>query len=129
MTSMIPRHRLLFPLLLIGVAALTLIYFFVDPMGEGGAYLPKCSMKALTGWECPGCGFQRAIHALLNGHFTEAWWCNPFLWLVMPYLALLIVSRWRGWDSLYYALTSPAAGVIYLVCYFGWWILRNIMTL
>lgn len=40
----------------------------------------------LTGWQCPGCGSQRAVHYLLNGHFAAAWQMNPLLLVAIPYL-------------------------------------------
>jgi len=52
------------------------------------SFFPACPVKALTGFDCPGCGSQRAIHALLNGNFKAALYSNPLLMLLMPYLAV-----------------------------------------
>ncbi|MDE6555844.1 MAG: DUF2752 domain-containing protein [Duncaniella sp.] len=106
-----------------------MIYYMIDPVGEGGRFMPKCTMKALTGWECPGCGFQRAVHALLHGQFIDAFLCNPFLWLVIPYVVALVVSNAAGAKNLYSRLSSPTACYIYIAAYFGWWILRNVIGL
>lgn len=77
---------------IIGTSALVLggvfiyIYRNYDPMEH--SFFPACPVKALTGFDCPGCGSQRAIHALLNGNFKAALYSNPLLMLLMPYLAV-----------------------------------------
>jgi hypothetical protein len=48
----------------------TLAYFYLRPPVAGG-YLP-CLFHQWTGWQCPGCGSQRALHALLHGHVVDA---------------------------------------------------------
>ena len=70
--------------------ALIIIYAFVDP--EGGM-LPRCTFKALTGWDCPGCGSQRAFHALLHGRVGEAWRMNPALFVMVPLAAAYGVAE------------------------------------
>ncbi len=71
----------------IGAAAvLALLYGGFDP--EQFAFFPKCPFYALTGWECPGCGSQRALHALLHGHPGEAFGHNPLAVAALPYLGL-----------------------------------------
>lgn len=52
------------------LVAVVVIYFFVDPASTTLA--PRCHFKALTGFDCPGCGFQRALHAALHGDFATA---------------------------------------------------------
>lgn len=47
---------------------------------------PRCPFHVLTGLECPGCGSTRAIHALLRGDLRVAFWCNPFLFYLIPML-------------------------------------------
>ena len=59
------RRRLLIlslPLLLIALVALTIIYYRVSPTSS--VFFPKCAFLMLTGLKCPGCGSQRAVHAL-----------------------------------------------------------------
>ncbi|WP_144036569.1 DUF2752 domain-containing protein [Sphingobacterium psychroaquaticum] len=62
------------------------IYKQYDP--ETSAWFPKCPMKSLTGLDCPGCGSQRALHQLLNGHLKEAFQQNALLIPFIPYLTL-----------------------------------------
>ena len=35
-------------------------------------YLLPCPFKKLTGIDCPGCGFQRSVLALLQGNFYQS---------------------------------------------------------
>ncbi|MDR6785886.1 hypothetical protein ABIE26_004645 [Pedobacter africanus] len=46
-------------------------------------FLP-CPFKALTGFDCPGCGFQRSFFALLKGDLQESFHLYP------PTIPLLI---------------------------------------
>lgn len=48
-------------------------------------FMPKCPFKLISGLNCPGCGIQRAIHAMLHGKFTEAITYNYYLVYSGPY--------------------------------------------
>lgn len=65
--------------------ALAAVYFFFDPNTDG--LFPKCAFYVLTGWKCPGCGSQRALHALLHGDVTAA--LSQNMWI--PFAAIYIV--------------------------------------
>lgn len=89
---------------------------------------PKCTFKLLTGYDCPGCGAQRAIHAILNGNLAEAWQFNPLLFLFIPLgLAYLYVELFPSrFPRLRQMLMNPwtilgVAGII-----IAWWIIRNL---
>ena len=73
------RNGLICIFVLIGIAVL---YWF-NP--EDYMWMPKCPTKLLFNIDCPGCGFQRAIHAILHGEFKRAFALNPFLFLAAPY--------------------------------------------
>ena len=51
--------------------AIMLFYGLNDPADH--TPLPKCLLKTVTGYDCPGCGAQRALHALLHGRIADAW--------------------------------------------------------
>ncbi|MDR2384563.1 MAG: DUF2752 domain-containing protein [Tannerella sp.] len=51
---------------------------------------PKCPVYALTGYQCPGCGFQRALHSLFNGDIIAAFLYNPLIFILIPYILILI---------------------------------------
>jgi hypothetical protein len=46
-------------------------------------YLIPCGFKAVTGYDCLGCGAQRAFVALLSGALGESWRLYPPLILLI----------------------------------------------
>ena len=62
-----------------------LVYFFIDPSTH---HMPRCPFYSLTGYLCPGCGSQRAIHSLLHLDFLKAFSFNPLMVIAIPYVAL-----------------------------------------
>ena len=110
------------------IALATILYFFVNP--EASVLMPKCPMKMLTGYDCPSCGVQRAIHAVLHGDFAKAISYNPFFVISVPYFLLVLYStvfknsfavKLRGIVCHRYALYGS------IVLFFLWWILRNVL--
>ncbi len=83
---------------------------------------PRCMFKALTGYQCPGCGTQRAVHALLHGHPGQAWTYNPALFILAPLAALYLWNPRRLQPILHsWRTTATIAAAIIL-----WWIGRNV---
>uniref|UniRef100_UPI004055EB1F DUF2752 domain-containing protein n=1 Tax=Alistipes sp. TaxID=1872444 RepID=UPI004055EB1F len=111
------------------LAALLLLFFLYRSFDPSSSRLaPKCPFKFFTGLDCPGCGSQRALHALLQGNFVEAFWYNPFLWLVMPYLLALLLTMFLGEGTsrtLYSWLRSRTIVYLYLLMFLFWWVFRN----
>lgn len=110
-------------LLAVGLIAL---YARFDP---GTSVLaPKCPFKLLTGFDCPACGSQRTLHALLHGQWLAAFRYNPFLLLSIPYLLLVAYTTWGGtgraarWRG---SVQHPKVVLAYLTLVIGWWIVRN----
>lgn len=102
------------------------VYFFVDPAESHLA--PKCIVRTLTGYDCPSCGGQRALHALLNGRVGEAIMFNPFLVLAVPYVLLLaysLLSRSGFAKRVGRVVRHPIAIWGYVALYFLWWVVRN----
>ena len=82
----------------------------------------------LTGYDCPSCGSQRAIHALLNGDVVKAVKFNPFIFLIAPYLLILfyvMLSTNIFAQRIRYYAYNRITIIVYLLLYFLWWILRN----
>jgi hypothetical protein len=52
-------------------------------------HLLECSLKASFGFDCPGCGMQRAFIALLNGNLYDSLKLNPSL---IPFLLTLVYT-------------------------------------
>jgi hypothetical protein len=81
------RRPRLYRILLIasGAIAIALLYSF-DPSSTTG-FLP-CPFRSITGFLCPGCGAQRALHDLLHGRIAEAFHHNAALVIALPVLGL-----------------------------------------
>ena len=59
---------------------------------------PRCPFLLLTGLYCPGCGSQRAVHALLHGQVARAAGLNLLAAVLsLPILALGAADGVRGW--------------------------------
>ncbi len=108
-----------------GVALLALYYIFNPATSQ---WAPKCMFHAVTGLDCPGCGSQRMLHALIHGDFAAAWSANPFLLCAAPAIILLIIAAARRtrFPRLYQRLNSPVAIAVYVVLLLGWTVWRNI---
>lgn len=52
------------------------------------AFLLKCPIKSATGLNCPGCGSQRAVVALVTGHFRDAFRYNAIVFIVPIFMYL-----------------------------------------
>lgn len=105
--------------------ALVAMYFIFDPSVSG--WMPKCVFHSLTGYDCPGCGAQRMLHALLHGDFASAWKANAFLLCAFPLLALLAFSacfRTR-FPRLYRIVNSVPVIIVTGVAMVVWTLYRN----
>ena len=106
-----------------GISCIILLYYYFDPSHSAAA--PKCPFWLLTGYKCPGCGSQRAIHAFLNGHFREGIQYNYLLPPSFRYAILILVLPRSS--RLYNQLTSATACIIIVVVFVLWWFVRNLV--
>ncbi|MDR0973187.1 MAG: DUF2752 domain-containing protein [Prevotellaceae bacterium] len=123
------RQRIVYGcIIVLGLCLLVGLYASYDPMRH--TWFPKCPFKSLTGYDCPGCGSQRAIHHLLNGHLVDAFRSNALMVLAIPYVLLALVFEfikkpselllvWRK------RLYGQHAIAILLVVILMFWLLRN----
>lgn len=113
--------------LLLGAAACVLLYYHINPARVG--WMPRCPFRWLTGWQCPACGNQRALHALLHGRLADAWGFNPFFLLSLPYLTALVAARLvrDRRPRLYAALAHRRVVMAYVVLICLWWVGRNVL--
>lgn len=116
-------------IIIAGVILLAVIYLLFDP--GSGLLFPKCPFFMLTGMKCPGCGSQRAIHALLNFDIATAFHQNALLVSSLPYVIALIFTelfyRKKLWiASLRNILNSRFMIIPFAVATVAFWILRNI---
>ena len=71
--------------LLIVIVGLAVLFFLLNPSEH--QIFPRCIFNSLTGYYCPGCGSQRAIHSLLHLDFAGVIG-NNFLFLPASLLIL-----------------------------------------
>lgn len=105
------------------------IYFFYDPNSPGNLF-PRCTFLMLTGYKCPGCGSQRAIHSLLHGDLLQAFKYNAALIVAVPLVGIYLLTEWKrdAWPKLYSVLNSSTTCIIILNALVAWWVLRNILN-
>ena len=86
------RNRIAVPAISVAalsvIAVLVVLYEKYDPADF--VLFPKCIFHSITGLQCPGCGSQRAMHALLNLEIGEAVRYNALFVAALPFLAVLV---------------------------------------
>ena len=120
------------PLIILLVAALLLVlglvHYALDP--SSSTLFPRCTFLSLTGYKCPGCGSQRAVHALLHGDLAGAFRYNALLLIAIPWIALCLYAESRRTRNprLYARLNAPLLIWLFLAMVLIWWLLRNIFN-
>lgn len=111
------------------IAAALYIFYTLDPAEQ--PLFPKCPFLLATGYECPGCGSQRAIHSLLHLDIGAALRYNAFMLLALPYIILGIYLEYFGGKKRF-----PQVGkiffcrwsaVVVLAVIIAYWFLRNLL--
>jgi len=111
----------------LALSLLTYLYFKYDPINN--LLFPKCPLHATTGIYCPGCGSQRATHALLHFDIIGVFKSNilflPALLLVGYHYVLKTMNHFIGttYSSI---LDRPNAPLITLAIVVFYWIARNL---
>ena len=108
------------------VLAIVAVYYYHHDPSDGG--LP-CTFKFLTGYDCPGCGSQRALHALLHGHLLQALRFNPLVFFAVPAAIMYIIveTNRRRMPRLHATITHQYVTTSILIVVVVFWILRNII--
>ncbi len=112
----------------LGIAGIVLLFFMFNPSNHS-FFLP-CPFKYTTGYHCPGCGSQRALHQLFHGDLIAAFRLNPLMLLSLP----LIIYGFGTKLYNYILERSHRVTIFYnkffIFGYFGiailYWIIRNI---
>ena len=113
--------------LLLIIIVLAVIFYFINPVEH--QLFPKCIFHSVTGYHCPGCGSQRAIHSLMHLNFKGVI-SNNFLLLPAAFLIIYhylhpVLNKKLKWklQNIFYFKKTPwiIFGVVVL-----FWILRNL---
>lgn len=112
-------RKIIATIAVIGVVA---YFFYLWEHDPASSPAPQCWFHWLTGYDCPGCGTQRALYALLHGHVAAAWHYNAALFFAIPLAALYLFApkRWMR------HLQHPVVVIIILTAILAWWLLRNL---
>ena len=89
-----------------------------------------CPFHVLTGYDCPFCGAQRMMLALVHGDVVSAFMYNPVLFCMIPYFALVLSGAFSkkaaGWKMTKLCYSNRVVfTVIAIFCIWG--IIRNII--
>ena len=125
---MVSKRLFVVLVIIFSIVGLLTIYYFNNP-SEHSFFIP-CPFKFATGYHCPGCGSQRAIHQLLHLDIAAAFRLNPLMVLSLPLifwgLGIMI------WNYIYQ--TEYRVWLFYnkyfIYGYFGlavvYWVVRNL---
>ena len=81
------------------------------------SYMLPCLTKQLLGFDCPGCGLQRALVYFFKGNFAEAFFMYPAIYALLPLAIMLVVNKlfnikYGGQTVIALSILSVAAIVI-----------------
>ncbi len=69
-------------------------YFFLNPY-EQEYFFISCPFYKITGYQCSGCGSQRAFHEILHLNFEEAFHQNALVLFGIPYFSLIFFTSFH----------------------------------
>ena len=121
------KERALAAIAIVGFAAGTVAVKVFNPVTAG--FFPQCPFHSLTGWNCPGCGATRGMHALLNGDVLGALHYNALLIVLVPLMlfgfasVLLKAVRGRGIE---FPRFAPQAILVLAIVMIVFAVVRNL---
>lgn len=57
-----------------------------------GIYIP-CVFNLITGLKCPGCGISHMLVSLSRFDISDAFFCNPLLFIAIPVLTAIYIVK------------------------------------
>lgn len=91
---------------------------------------PKCPFKFLTGFMCPGCGSQRAIHYAMRGQFGDAFRMNALFLpgviygLIGYMVSVFMPTQWLSLQPRWYGKTAAYVALVVILVF---WVGRNVV--
>lgn len=106
----------------IGLVLVLSLYFLFNPTDFHG-YFPECPFYKYSGYYCPGCGSQRAIHDLVHLRILDAIGHNALMIITLFFgTGLYFYSKKKFYQLLYH----PKSPYVILGIVILFWILRNL---
>ena len=102
-------------------------YFLLNPY-EQDYFFISCPFYQISGYQCPGCGSQRAFHELLHLRIFEAIKQNVLFVLAIPYVLLIFYTSFHQekYQKLRQILMGNKTLLILLVVAILFGVLRNL---
>lgn len=127
--SLMSRSLLKYILLLSLALTGLLLYYLFNPAER--LLFPKCPFLLMTGWQCPGCGSQRAIHYLLHFQIVDALKMNFLVVLAVPYIMFALyceLMRRKNVkiERIYRLLYGSKASMTIAFLFISFMIIRNV---
>ena len=110
-----------------GIGAVSFALRLRDPHQHASWGL--CPFKAITGWDCPGCGGLRAVNDLSHARLAEAWHSNALFLALIPAAVVLwvlwLARSWTGSERTFPPGLVRYAGIGLAVVTFAFSVWRN----
>lgn len=118
-------RRLVVALIAAVIVAALIVIFIFNP--EKTVWMPHCPSHMLTGYDCPGCGTLRALHALMHGDVAAAWNYNAAVFFALPVMAALAVApHTRPHSPLRRFADSRRTPIAVFIALVAWTVFRNL---
>lgn len=123
-------NKIIIAAIIIFVIVIAAIFlYFLNP--EEVSIFPRCPFLLTTGYKCPGCGIQRALHDILHFRFLDAIRHNIFIVFAIPYILTGVYVEYFGGKYKYPKLNKILFGgwsaVVVIFVVVVYWIGRNFM--
>lgn len=110
--------------------AAVLFYYYHLNLNQKGNPLLQCGLRTWTGFYCPGCGGQRAVHYYLHGQFLNGIRQNIMSLVLIPilmyYFFFFLRTLITGKPAPKTFIDSARFGKILLILLLLFTVLRNI---
>ncbi len=105
------------------------MFYIFNP--EEVLLFPTCPFLHITGYECPGCGTQRALHSLLHLNIVDAFRYNALILFLIPYIVLGFYLEFLNGKKHHPRLERLFFGKwgarIVIGAILSYWVIRNIL--
>jgi hypothetical protein len=112
-------------MLLMFAGVIVSFYFLIDP--ATASFGIPCLFHKITGWDCWGCGGQRAFHELLHGNVSKAFHLNALVFPVTLLGCYTVLAEITQLQPTYNLLRQRSIQLSAAILVAGFTIFRNII--